>query len=154
MDIGLNIADGVRARVGDTIDKLTTSMKKHNIDYTIPYKNAVGSNIDMVMFMEKCGVELNIYNNIIIFIKSNNNESNYIMQLNDEMSPVEALKTIKSNLADAFNIKASDIRIDKFDGTSLNSTLSIPISETEKAKIELIMGANQKVYMHSIGLAK
>lgn len=154
MDIGLNIAEGVRVRVGDTIEKITSSMKEHNIEYVIPYKNEVGANIDMVMFMEKCGVELNIYNGIIIFIKSNNNESNYIMQLGDSMSPVEALSTIKNNLATAFNIKPSDIRIDKFDGSSLNSTLSIPISNTEKVKIELIMGAHQKVYMHSIGLAK
>lgn len=153
MDIGLNIVDGVRARVGDTLDSITASMDEHKVEYTIPYRNQSGSNIDMVMFMEKCGVELNISNGIITFIKSNNNASNYIMQLGQGMTPVEALQTIKENLAKAFNIDKSDIRIDKFDGQSLNSTLSIPISNNKKVKIELLMGAHQKVYMHSIALS-
>ena len=153
MDIGLNIVDGVRARVGDTLDSITTSMDEHKVEYTIPYRNQSGANIDMVMFMEKCGVELNISNGIITFIKSNNNVSNYIMQLGQGMTPVEALQTIKENLAKAFNIDKSDIRIDKFDGQSLNSTLSIPISNNKKVKIELLMGAQQKVYMHSIALS-
>lgn len=154
MDIGLNIANGVRVRVGDSIDDLTATMERHNVDYTIPYRSKKEDKVDMIMFMEKCGVELNISDNIIIFIKSNNNESNYIMQLESGTSPVEALQNIKRNLAEAFNLETSDIRIDKFDGSSLNSTLSIPLDMSNKVKIELITGANQKVYMHSITLSK
>ena len=31
MDIGLNIADGVRVRVGDTLESITSSMEEHNV---------------------------------------------------------------------------------------------------------------------------
>lgn len=154
MDIGLNIAEGVRVRIGDSLETITSSMDEHNIDYTIPYKAQSRAGINMVMFMEKFGVELNISDNKIIFIKSNNTESNYLMQLSDGMSPVEALLKIKNNMSTNFEVKQSDIRIDKFDGRTLNSTLSIPMVNGGKVKIELIMGAHQKVYMHSIELSK
>lgn len=154
MDIGLNIADGVRVRIGDTLESITKSMDDHKVEYTIPYKSGNSGNIDMVMFMEKCGVELNIISNRIVFIKSNNTESNYIMQLTEDMTPVEALKMIKETLAESFNIKVSDIRIDRFDGRSLNSMLSIPISSARKVKIELITGIHNKVYMHSLELSR
>lgn len=154
MDIGLNIAEGVRVRVGDTIESIKDSMEEHGIEYSIPYESANGNNKEMIMFMEKCGVELNIINGKIVYIKSNNNESNYIMQLKDGMSPIEALMTIRKNLAGSFNINVSDIRIDRFDGKSMDSMLSIPISDEYKVKIELIMGIHQQVFMHSIALVK
>ena len=34
----------------------------------------------------------------------------------------------------------------------MDSMLSIPISGTEKVKIELIMGVHQQIFMHSIAL--
>lgn len=154
MDIGLNIADGVRVRVGDTLESITSSMEEHNVEYTIPYSSEEGNSKEMIMFMEKCGVELNILNGKIVYIKSNNNESNYIMQLKDGMTPIEALMTIRQNLAEAFSIQPNDIRIDRFDGKSMDSTLSIPISGTEKVKIELIMGVHQQIFMHSIALTE
>ena len=61
MDIGLNIADGVRVRVGDTLESITSSMEEHNVEYTIPYSSEEGNSKEMIMFMEKCGVELNIF---------------------------------------------------------------------------------------------
>ena len=154
MDIGLNIADGVRVRVGDTLESITSSMEEHNVEYTIPYSSEEGNSKEMIMFMEKCGVELNILNGKIVYIKSNNNESNYIMQLKDGMTPIEALMTIRQNLAEAFSIQPNDIRIDRFDGKSMDSMLSIHISGTEKVKIELIMGVHQQIFMHSIALTK
>ena len=154
MDIGLNIADGVRVRVGDTLESITSSMEEHNVEYTIPYSSEEGNSKEMIMFMEKCGVELNILNGKIVYIKSNNNESNYIMQLKDGMTPIEALMTIRQNLAEAFSIQPNDIRIDRFDGKSMDSMLSIPISGTEKVKIELIMGVHKQIFMHSIALTK
>ena len=154
MDIGLNIADGVRVRIGDKIEDVTANMDKHNVEYTIPYKAQKGRDTNMVMFMEQCGVELNIINKMIVFIKSNNTESNYIMQLMDGMSPIEALNKIRENLAESFNIKKADIRIDKFDGTSLNSMLSIPLTGTMKIKLELITGLHNRVYLHSLELSR
>lgn len=154
MDIGINIADGVRVSVGDTIESITSSMEEHGVEYTIPYQSKTGDKAEMIMFMEKCGVELNIVDGKIVYIKSNNNESNYVMQLKDGMSPIEALTMIRRNLAGAFNINPSDIRIDRFDGRSMDSMLSIPISNQDKVKIELIMGVNQQIFMHSIALVK
>ena len=152
MDIGLNIAEGVRVRVGDTIDSVTSSLEANKIHYEIPYKDENKGKIDMIMFLESCGVELNVSNGRLTFIKTNNSDSNFIMQLEQGMSPVEALKTIKGNLAESFNITAQSIRIDRFDGKSLNSALSIPMPNGEKVKLELVMGIHQKVFLHSIQL--
>ena len=154
MDIGINIADGVRVRIGDKISDITSSMAVHNIEYTIPYKNINGTDIDMVIFMEKCGVEINVKSGHITYIKSNNSESNYIIQLENGMSAVGALNHIKNVLSQMFSIEASSIRIDKFDGKTMNSMLSIPFKSNKKVKIELIKGAHEKVFMHSIALTK
>lgn len=154
MDIGLNIADGVRVRLGDKIENIVKLLEEKQVDYTIPYKGKTGSDINMIMFMESCGVELNIFNDVITYIKCNNSESNYVMQLKNGMQPIDALLTIKQNLAREFNVSEGDIRIDRFDGGSLNSMLSIPITKTHKAKIELVMGAKQKIFMHSISITK
>lgn len=152
MDIGLNIAKDVRVRVGDTLASVTTSLDKNKIHYEIPYQEEIKGKIDMVMFLENCGVELNISNGRLTFIKTNNNESNLVMKLEPGMAPVSALKTIKNNLAESFSIPASAIRIDRFDGKSLNSALSIPMPNGEKVKLELVMGIHQQVFLHSIQL--
>ena len=154
MDIGLNIADGVRVRVGDTLENVTSSLDKNRIEYNIPYKAEKSGKVDMVMFLEHCGVELNVNNGILTFIKTNNNESNFIMQLEQGMSTLDALLTIKNNLAKSFDVPAKDIRIDSFDGKTLNSMLSIPITEVYKVKLELVMGIYQKVFLHSIQLTQ
>ena len=154
MDIGLNIAEGVRVRVGDTLESITKSMEEHSVEYEIAYVDERDDNTDMVIFMQKYGVELNLFNKRIIFIKSNNTAANYIMELADGMNPVIALTKIRQNLANDFNIKTSDVRIDRFDGSSLNSSLSIPVSKREKVKLELVMGANSKIYLHSIELVR
>jgi len=153
MDIGINIANGVRVRVGDTIDELKMSLDKNKVNYEIPYQG-LGKNgkVDMIMFLEHCGVELKITNGALTFIKTNNGEYNLIMQIASGMSPVDALMTIRSNLADSFSIKPSDIRIDRFDGKTLNSALSIPLNNKDKVKLELVMGVNQQVFLHSIEL--
>ena len=144
MDIGINIAKGVRVRVGDTIEDLKLSLDKNKVAYEIPYQGEVqGGKVDMIMFLEHCGVEL---------IKTNNGEFNLIMQISAGMNPVDALKTIKGNLAEAFSIKPSDIRIDRFDGKTLNSALSIPMNNRDKVKLELVMGIHQQVFLHSIEL--
>lgn len=153
MDIGINIAKGVRVRVGDTIEDLQASLDANRVAYEIPYQGkASNGKVDMIMFIEHCGVELKVVNGVLILIKTNNGEFNLIMQLDQGMMPIDALKTIKNNLSEAFNIEASSIRIDRFDGKTLNSALSIPISNREKVKLELVMGIHQKVFLHSIEL--
>lgn len=154
MDIGLNIADGVRVSIGDKIEDITDTMNKHKVEYTIPYKTRNNNNVEMIMFMEKCGVELNIKNGSITYIKSNNSNSNYIMQLDSEMTAVEALEHIKKTLSSEFKVDESSIRIDRFDGKTMNSMLSIPFKGDLKVKVELIKGAHEKIFMHSIQLSK
>lgn len=153
MDIGINIAKGVRVRVGDTIEDLKLSLDKNKVAYEIPYQGEVqGGKVDMIMFLEHCGVELKIVDSKLTLIKTNNGEFNLIMQISAGMNPVDALKTIKGNLAEAFSIKPSDIRIDRFDGKTLNSALSIPMNNRDKVKLELVMGIHQQVFLHSIEL--
>lgn len=152
MDIGLNIAEGVRVRIGETLNDVKASLEQNKIKYDIPYQAESKGNIDMVMFLEHCGVELNVNNGVLTYIKTNNGDSNFIMQLGQGMTPVEALKTIKKNLAESFKITSSDIRIDRFDGKSLNSALSIPMDNGYKVRLELVMGIHQRVFLHSIQL--
>lgn len=156
MDAGLNIVSGVRVRLGDSLDLIKASLDEHNIAYSIPYQNEEGKDglvrVNVVMFIEKFGVELNIANNRVTYIKSNNSELNYIMQLNQGMTAVSALSEIKRNIADKFNTDESSIRIDEFNGRTLDSSLSIPLGDGRKVKIMLIMGAHKKVYMSMIKL--
>ena len=103
--------------------------------------------------MEYWGIELNAQNGYIVFIKSNNTELNFVMQITSN-SPIEALNIIKEKVAEKFDTDLSAIRVDKFNLETYESMLVIPVTNILKAKIELITGLNRRLYMKSLTLTR
>lgn len=152
MDIGLNILNNMRISLGDTVENITDSLVKNNINYTIPYSsnNKDGSS-NVIIYIESYGVELALQNGIASFIKTSNSKLNYIMQIHNN-SAVEVLREIKNNLSHNFNVPVDKIRVDRFEAKTFNSIMSIPYSETKKVKITLIMGINYSIFIETIQL--
>ena len=153
MDIGINVSENLRIRLGDKLDDTIERFNKENIKYTIPYRLEERNKSNLIIFLEYWGIELNAQNGYIVFIKSNNTELNFVMQITSN-SPIEALNIIKEKVAEKFDTDLSAIRVDKFNLETYESMLVIPVINILKAKIELITGLNRRLYMKSLTLTR
>lgn len=153
MDIGINVSENLRIRLGDKLDDTIERFNKENIKYTIPYRLEEKNKSNLIIFLEYWGIELNAQNGYIVFIKSNNTELNFVMQITSN-SPIEALNIIKEKVAEKFDTDLSAIRVDKFNLETYESMLVIPVTNILKAKIELITGLNRRLYMKSLTLTR
>lgn len=153
MDIGINVSENLRIRLGDKLDDTIERFNKENIKYTIPYRLEERNKSNLIIFLEYWGIELNAQNGYIVFIKSNNTELNFVMQITSN-SPIEALNIIKEKVAEKFDTDLSAIRVDKFNLETYESMLVIPVTNILKAKIELITGLNRRLYMKSLTLTR
>lgn len=153
MDIGINVSENLRIRLGDKLDDTIERFNKENIKYTIPYRLEERNKSNLIIFLEYWGIELNAQNGYIVFIKSNNTELNFVMQITSN-SPIEALNIIKEKVAEKFDTDLSAIRVDKFNLETYESMLVIPVTNMLKAKIELITGLNRRLYMKSLTLTR
>ena len=153
MDIGINVSENLRIRLGDKLDDTIERFNKENIKYTRPYRLEERNKSNLIIFLEYWGIELNAQNGYIVFIKSNNTELNFVMQITSN-SPIEALNIIKEKVAEKFDTDLSAIRVDKFNLETYESMLVIPVTNILKAKIELITGLNRRLYMKSLTLTR
>ena len=153
MDIGINVSENLRIRLGDKLDDTIERFNKENIKYTIPYRLEERNKSNLIIFLEYWGIELNAQNGHIVIIKSNNTELNFVMQITSN-SPIEALNIIKEKVAEKFDTDLSAIRVDKFNLETYESMLVIPVTNILKAKIELITGLNRRLYMKSLTLTR
>lgn len=153
MDAGLNIIEGVRINLGDYMTDVKNNLDSNNIDYKIHDsgvdKNGTNSTI---MYMEKHGVELSINNDEIVYIKSNNNNLNYVMELTEDTNAIFTLKEIKNKIAKEFNVSVNRIRVDEFDGSDIRASLTIKGDNGKQVKISLNRGIKNRVYMNTIKL--
>lgn len=149
MDIGLNITDNIRIRLGENIEKLQLELDENQIRYNVPYKDTKEGLTREIMIIESFGVELNTSDNNITFIKTSNSKLNYIMHI-EESKPLDALNSIKYNLAKLFMCEPDRIRVDTFDIKSFSSVMSIPFRSGAMAKMTLVMGANKNIYLETI----
>ena len=153
MDIGINVSENLRIRLGDKLDDTIERFNKENIKYTIPYRLEERNKSNLIIFLEYWGIELNAQNGYIVFIKANNTELNFVMQITSN-SPIEAVNIIKEKVAEKFDTDLSAIRVDKFNLETYESMLVIPVTNILKAKIELITGLNRRLYMKSLTLTR
>jgi len=156
MDIGLNITQGVRVRLGDTIENVITALTANQIKYTHIERTDTQKDLqDIVILMEEYGVELNILNGHITFIKSSNTQANHIANL-EEDHPIITLNLIKLAVMKLFNLEAESIFIDRFDSKTYHTSLSIPYhTDTIQGTVRLdfIVGANRKeIHLSSLKL--
>jgi hypothetical protein len=150
MEIGLNILDNVRISIGDTLEEIIESLDSNRIKYSIPYsiKNRSGAT-SVILYIEDYGVELSIHNDEVSYIKSSNSNLNYIMQIH-ERYPADVIKKIKENLCDRFGVSKKDIRVDRFETSTLNSIISIPYKDNKKIKIVLVMGKDSSMFIETL----
>lgn len=154
MDAGLNIVEGVRIRLGDSLTDVKNNLTKNNIEYKLHDNGEQENGLNTtIMFMEKHGVELSINNDRIVYIKSNNSNLNYIIELTEDANILFTLNEIKEQIATMFNVNIKNIRIDEFDGDNTRASLSVKDNDGKVVKISLVRGIKNRIYMHTIRLA-
>lgn len=155
MEVGINILDNLRINIGETLNEIENSLIENNISYTIPTPiNKTGkSNGSIIMFIETYGVELNIVDGIVTYIKSNNSKLNYVTTIS-VLTPLLVLLDIKSTLSRRFNIPEESIRIDRFNTKTFDASMSIPYINDTKIRLTVVSSGDRKIHIESIQLVK
>lgn len=148
MEIGLNIGDGLYVTIGQTFDSIMKYLGENSIDYNIPFDNSSLDNSKkaVVLYIDKCGAELNIEENKVVYIKSMNYDENMILTL-DEISDnkVNVLNSILKEVMSKYAINRSDIRIDSYDTSNLNTVLTLK----DSIRISLICNGHN-IHIHTV----
>ncbi len=158
MDIGLNICDGVRVKIGDSFEDTIKKLDDMNIKYNIPYmgRDVLSDNIgeqSVIIFLEEYGVELNVVNDEVTYIRTSNINSNAVFKVDVMDKSVNILKNIIKKTADVFEISSDDIILESFEGKNLNTTLKIRKDKDTFIRINIIFNMhNETAHIHTIRL--
>lgn len=158
MDIGLNICDGVRVKIGDSFEDTIKKLDGMNIKYNIPYmgRDVLSDNIgeqSVIIFLEEYGVELNVVNDEVTYIRTSNINSNAVFKVDVMDKSVNILKNIIKKTADVFEISSDDIILESFEGKNLNTTLKIRKDKDTFIRINIIFNMhNETAHIHTIRL--
>lgn len=153
MEIGLNIVDELKINIGDSIENIKKSLEDRNIEYKIHDVKGKSDKIKTnIMYIQEQGVEINIEDDSINFIKSSNDKLNYIFAI-EEGNSINMLSQIINNVSSAFSIDKKDITVNEFDGNNLRTIITIKIG-SKALKMSLMLGFNNKVYINTIRLLK
>lgn len=154
MNIGLNIGDNVVVRIGETLQEIKDDLEKSKIEYTVPFKSDESADKTeaqvVVMYLEQYGVELNLIDNKVIYIKSTNYESNILAQLDGELSdPISVLNDTKNKISSLFNVAVKDIIVSSYDTNNSSMTLKIKLDTGKYVKISTICDG-RNVHIHTV----
>ena len=148
MNIGLNVGSNVYISIGQTFNCIKESLEKAKIEYNIPFDNTK-SNSDnkvIVLYIDKCGVELNIINNKVTYIKSNNYDSNILFEIEDiPDNKAILLKSILKKICDKYSIEYKNIQVESYDTSNLNIVLRLYNS----IKISIICNG-RNIHIHTV----
>ena len=155
--MGLNINDAMRIKLGDSFKHITNTLESRGIDYKIPYKGRglQSENTDeqsIVLYLEKYGVELNIMNGKVIYIKTSDLKSNTLIDINDTHNTVEVLNAIISKISELFGVTKRDITVETFDGERYNTVLKLKMEETHTVRVSVLCDAHNIAHIHTVRL--
>ena len=151
MDIGLNIVEGLRISMGDSLENIVNDMNKSGVKYTIPFSSTVNGKSEIIILIESYGVELKMQNDAVSFIKTSNSQLN-LMATIKSTQPNEVLREVLDATAQRFDIPASKLRVDRFEAKTNNCVISIPYKRHEKIKMVFIMGGHNQLFVETIQL--
>ena len=152
MAIGINVTSDVRVELGEIKELFLNELDNHNIKYTIPFDkiNKNGVKDTFISIVDK-DTEINVENDIIVYIKSGNTEFTHLDTVEYIDSGVlEHIKIIKDNINKRFNTIDNNIKIEKIDTSTINMTLIITDSNNNKARVQILRDSFGEVYINTI----
>lgn len=149
MGIGLNIGDGVRVELGGIKEVFINELDKRKIRYTIPYDKTNNHNIkETIIQIDDLGMEVSIENDIITYIKSNNNEYTNLDTIDDMSNILGHIKTIKEHIENRFGEEYT-VSIEKIDSATL-SIVVILTSQYERARAIVVRDGHGNIYVNTL----
>jgi hypothetical protein len=151
MAIGLKVGDEVKVSLGEIKEQLLYDLGQAGVQYTIPFDKTNKNDIkETIIAITDLGIEISVENDIITYIKSDNNEYTHLDTIeNIEDTPLEHVKTIKNHVINKFNDEDYSIKFEKIDTKTMNIVVIIS-SETGKARINILREGQGNVYINTI----
>lgn len=151
MQVGMNIADGVRINIGDTYEAVKNNLDSCGVAYEIPYSETVGNKRTLIVYMRSEGIELNITNEIVQYIHASNAKLNTLFKVEMGMKSQDTLKFIRNKLAEMFMMEPKKIRIDQFNSKSYATVIQID-ADNLKIRIHLDLNFANMLYIQTLRL--
>ena len=157
MEVGLNINDTLRIKLGDSFERITSTMDKEGIKYKIPYKGKDVKSDNMneqsiVMFLETFGAELNILNDKIIYIKSYDLKSNTLFDITEHKGTIEILRAIINEISKLFEVPERNITVETFDSKKYTTVLKLKIDATHTVRVGILCNSQNKAHINTVRL--
>ena len=149
MQVGMYIADGLRINIGDQYDELIGRLDSCGIKYEIPYYKTTGNKKTLILYMRSEGIELNVVDNIVVYIHASNAALNQLFKVEQGMQNADALKYIREKLAESFETEPRKIRIDQFNSRSYATVISID-NDDRKIRIHLDISLGNMIYISTL----
>lgn len=151
MAVGIKLTNNVYVELGEIKEKLLSDLDKEKVNYEIPFDKLNKSGVkETIIHMKDIGTEISIENDIITYVKSDNNEFTHLDTIEDiKTNPLEHIKTIKEHVINAFGLMDNTVKMEKIDTETMNITLIIT-SKTDKARVQIIRDSFGDVYINTL----
>lgn len=149
MQVGLEIAEGVKINIGETYENTIKALDDTEIEYDIPYNKTFGNKKQIIIYMRSEGIELNITDGIVSYIKASNAHRNTLFTLDQNLRGAKALKYIRKRLAEMFDTPESEIQVDEFNAVSYETALTL-VNDKYYMRIRLHKNLKDQIYIQTI----
>lgn len=151
MSVGINITPNLRAELGEIKEYLLDSLDKNNVKYDIPFDKINKQGIkETIIHIKECGTEVSVENDIITYIKSDNNEFTHLDTITDISDNVlNHIKNIQEKIMKMFNDSNFNMNIEKMDTKTMNITV-ILTSDKMKIRVQAVRDTFGSVYVNTI----
>lgn len=150
-EVGIKLHDEVKIELGEIKEKLLDDLDNHNIDYDIPFDKINKEGIkETIIHIKDTDTEISIENDIITYIKSNNNKFTHLDTIEDiQTEPLKHIKTIQEKVQEIFDNKEFILKIEKIDTKTMNITLIINYG-LKKARVQILRDSFGDVYINTL----
>ena len=150
-EVGIKLNEWVTIELGEIKEKLLDDLSKHNIEFEIPFDKINKDGIkETIIHIKDIGTEISIENDIITYIKSNNNEFTHLDTIEDiQTDPLKHIKTIQDKVKEIFNNNEFNIKIEKIDTKTMNITLIITYG-IKRARVQILRDNFGDVYINTL----
>lgn len=150
-EVGIKLSDDIVVELGEIKEKLLDDLDTHNIDYEIPFDKLNKEGIkETIIHIKDIETEISVENDIITYIKSNNNKFTHLDTIEDiQTDPLKHIKTIQNKVKEIFDNNEFNLKIEKIDTKTMNITLIITYGN-KKARIQILRDSFGEVYINTL----
>lgn len=151
MAIGIRISNNVEVNLGEIKERLLADLDNSGLEYSIPFDKLNKNNIkETIITIKDLSIEISVENDIITYIKSDNNEFTNLDKIESiEENVLNHIQNIKDKIASTFKKAADNLKIEKIDTKTMNMVVILTDGDT-RARVTILREGLGNVYINTL----